>query len=58
MDEKEYTRKKMELQERRKEYLLDISKKETQITLDNQEIIKIDWELTQLYELYKSSNED
>ena len=57
MDEKEYTRKKMELQERRKEYLLDISKKETQITLDNQEIIKIDWELTQLHELYKSSNE-
>ena len=58
MDKKEYTRKKMELQERRKEYLLDISKKETQITLDNQEIIKIDWELTQLHELYKSANED
>lgn len=58
MDEKEYTRKKMELQERRKEYLLDISKKETQITLDNQEIIKIDWELTKLHELYKSANED
>jgi hypothetical protein len=57
MDEKEYIMKKMELQERRKEYLLDISKKETQITLDNQEIIKIDWELTQLHELYKSSNE-
>ena len=58
MDEKEYTRKKMELQERRKEYLLDISKKETQITLDNQEIIKIDWELTKLHELYKSANEE
>lgn len=58
MDKKEYTMKKMELQERRKEYLLDISKKETQITLDNQEIIKIDWELTKLHGLYKSANED
>ena len=54
MDEKEYTRKKMELQEERKNYQLQISMKSVEIALDNQKIIEIDWELTKLHELYKS----
>lgn len=54
MDEKEYIRKKMELQEERKNYQLQISMKSVEIELDNRKIIEIDWELTKLHELYKS----
>lgn len=54
MDEKEYVKQKMALQEERKQYQLAINEKETQIMLDSRRLIEIDWELTKLHECYKS----
>ena len=54
MDEKEYIKKKMALQEERKQYQLAINEKETQIMLDSRRLIEIDWELIKLHECYKS----
>ena len=57
MDEKEYVKRKLALEEEKKQYLLDCNQKKTEITLGERRIIEIDWELTELRELYESCKE-
>ena len=57
MDEKEFVKRKLALEEEKKQYLLDCNQKKTEITLGERRIIEIDWELTELRELYESCKE-
>lgn len=58
MDEKEYQKRDLELQEQIVDYTCDCYSKEAQIAFNNREITRLEWERKQLYALYKSCQDE
>ena len=56
MDEKEYQKRDLKIQQKITEYAKDCYDKEAQIAINNREIRQLEFERQQLYALYKSCN--